>query len=247
MLIEKLADRRVRQDSREALVKFGGGITAVLSLRLCDPRESMRIRMCIPRTLALGGTQDGANMLTRVLHHFDFPLDFEVLKGLNKLHAAFPQIRLDTVRVVDAIHTEREIYDHLWNVQTWLKLNATRDPVPDLLMRAVAERMEQRLERIFRLVGLLYPPHDIHAVYYNCQVKPALRASAIEFLDNLLDASLKQIVIPLLEEERREAAQLMPRKAVFEILLAGRDPWLKTIAREFVSNETRNQYVKAGR
>jgi hypothetical protein len=201
--------------------------------------------MCIPRTLALAGTQDGANKLTRALHHFDFPLDFEVVKALNKLHAAFPQIRLDTARIVDAIHQEREIYDHLRNVRTWLKLNATGDPLSDLLMRAVAERMEQRLERIFRLVGLVYSQHDIYTVYYNCQVKPALRASAIEFLDNLLDASLKQIVIPLLEEGPRGATLLMPRKAVFQILLEGRDPWLKTIAREFVSNETRNQYVKA--
>jgi ATP/ADP translocase len=245
ILIEKLADRRVRQDSREALVKFGGAITAVLALRLFDPRESMRIRTCIPKTLALAGTQDGANILTRALHRFNFPLDFEVLKALNKLHAGFPQIRLDTVRIVDAIHKEREIYDHLRNVQTWLKLNATGDPVSELLMRAVAERMEQRLERIFRLVGLVYSQHDIHAVYYNCQVKPALRASAIEFLDNLLDVSLKQIVIPLLEEGRRGTTRLMPRKAVFQILLEGRDPWLKTIAREFVSNEARNQCVKA--
>ena len=126
-----------------------------------------------------------------------------------------------------------------------MKLNTTGDPVSDLLMRAVAERMEQRLERIFRLVGLVYSQHDIHAVYYNCQVKPALRASAIEFLDNLLDASLKQIVIPLLEEGRRGATLLISRKAVFQILLEGSDLWLKTIAREFVSNEARNQCVKA--
>jgi len=102
------------------------------------------------------------------------------------------------------------------------------------------------LERIFRLVGLIYSPHDIHAVYYNYQAKPALRASAIEFLDNLLDAPLKQVVMPLLEEGRHGIGRPMAREAVFEILLEGRDPWLKMIAKELVSNETRSEYVNAG-
>jgi ATP/ADP translocase len=246
ILIDKLADRRVRLDSREALVKFGDAITAVLALHLFDSRESMQIRMCIPKTLALAGTQDGANTLTQALHHFEFPLDFEVLKALNKMHVAFPGIRLNSTRMVDAIHQEREMYDQLRDVETWLKSNATGDPVSDLLFRAVAERMEQRLERIFRLVGLVYSPHDIDAVYYNWRAKPALRASAIEFLDNLLDPSLKETIIPLLEEGGREAGRSMSRKAVFQILLQGRDPWLKIIAKELVSNEARNECVKAG-
>jgi ATP/ADP translocase len=246
ILIEKLADRRVRQDSREALVKYGNAIPAVLASRLLDPSESLRVRMRIPKTLALTGSQDGANTLTQTLHRFEYPLDFEVLKALNKMHVAFPEVRLDTARIVDAIHKERETYDQLRSAQTWLKSNATGDPVSDLLLRAVAERMEQRLERIFRLVGLVYSTHDIHTVYYNYRVKPALRASAIEFLDNLLDTSLKETVLPLLEEGRRAARQLMPREAVFQILLEGRDPWLRMIARELVSNETRNQYVEAG-
>jgi hypothetical protein len=246
ILIEKLADRRVRQDSREALVKFGDAITAVLALHLFDSRESMQIRMCIPKTLALAGTQDGANTLTQALHHFEFPLDFEVLKALNKMHVAFPGIRLNSARIVDAIHQEREMYDQLRDVETWLKSNVTGGPVSDLLFRAVAERMEQRLERIFRLVGLVYSPQDIDAVYYNWRSKPALRASAIEFLDNLLDPSLKETIIPLLEEGGREAGRSMSRKAVFQILLQGRDPWLKIIAKELVSNETRSECVRAG-
>jgi len=41
---------------------------------------------------------------------------------------------------------------------------------------------------------------DIYSVYYNCKVKPALRASAVEFLDNLLTADLQSTVVPLLED-----------------------------------------------
>jgi len=74
------------------------------------------------------------------------------------------------------------------------------DRASSLLTRALRERLDQRLERVFRLVALIYPPHDIYSVYYNCKVKPALRASAVEFLDNLLTADLQSTVVPCLED-----------------------------------------------
>jgi hypothetical protein len=125
-------------------------------------------------------------------------------------------------------------------VQAWLKANPHNHPVFSLLMRALDERLEHRLERIFRLVGLIYSPHDIYSVYYNCQIKPALRPAAIEFLDNLLDVELKRTVTPLLEEvfdpdhSTREVApiEFIALSAALAMLISGDDPWLQTIAEE---------------
>ena len=83
-------------------------------------------------------------------------------------------------------------------------------------------------------------------MYYTCRMRPALRASAIEFLDNLLEKSLKPTVIPLLEEEETLSKAEISGDAVFRMLLGGEDPWLKTIATEIVLNETKNEYLIAG-
>jgi HEAT repeat protein len=103
-----------------------------------------------------------------------------------------------------------------------------------LLIRALEERMEQRFERIFRLVGLIYSPHDIYSVYYNCRIKPAMRPAAIEFLDNLLDAEFAKSIVPLLEgkDDPERQVQFISAAAVLAVLASGDDPWLKTIVTE---------------
>lgn len=245
-LIEKLADRRFRRDARAALSNFGDSITAELVSRLVDADQPIRIRMRIPKTLALAGTPEAAETLLRSLHQVDYRVDYAILKALNRMRVGFPKIRLDRARVIRAIRTEREAYDRLLNVHEWLVTNALDGPVSELLTRAVAERLEERLERIFRLVGLIYPPNDIYAAYYNCQMRPAMRASAIEFLDNLLDARLKEMVIPLLEGGGPHPARSLSRQTVFGTLMNGEDPWLSTIAMELVSNEPGIEFVNAG-
>jgi len=159
------------------------------------------------------------------------------MKALNRMRVNFSGIEVDSGRMISAIAEEREAYDRLQSVRAWLQENPDEDPVFSLLIRAVTERLEQRLERIFRLVGLIYSPHDIYSVDYNGQIKPALRQSAIEFLDNLLDAGLKQTVIRLLEDNATRPIQFISREAVFGMLMTGEDPWLKAIATEFTSNE----------
>jgi hypothetical protein len=90
---------------------------------------------------------------------------------------------------------------------------------------------------------LIYSPHDIESVFYNCRFKPELRPSAIEFLDNLLEAPLKEMVVPLLEEalepdrgSRAQAqVQFISHEAALEMLINGEDPWLKAIAEELIT------------
>jgi len=138
-----------------------------------------------------------------------------------------------------------------------LEADQVEHPVFSLLMQAIAERLQHRLERIFRLLGLIYSPNDIYSVYYDCQIKPSLRPAAIEFLDNLLDAQLKETVVPLLEGafepengiHAREPVLSSSRRAALVILITGEDPWLKEIATELQreigeeSNELRERRV----
>jgi len=173
-------------------------------------------------------------------HRRGYHLDFSLLKALNRLRVNFPELVMDASRVQAAIVRERQEYDQLRAIRSWLESSALESPLVDLLVRAMSERLEQRLERIFRLVGLIYSPDDIYSVYYNCRIKPVLRPSAIEFLDNLLDAQLKQTIVPLLEEafdaERAarpsQQVQFISHDAALEMLINGEDPWLRRIALE---------------
>ncbi len=76
------------------------------------------------------------------------------------------------------------------------KLNDARKSLIDLLER----RLDGGLERIFRLLGLRFPPDEINTAFKSFQSnKSEVRISSIEFLDNLLDTRLKRVIIPILE------------------------------------------------
>jgi hypothetical protein len=55
LLIEKLADRSLRRDSRQALLRFGDAVIPELVRRLSDTAEPDAIRQRIPKALALTG------------------------------------------------------------------------------------------------------------------------------------------------------------------------------------------------
>jgi AAA family ATP:ADP antiporter len=241
-LIAKLGDNRLRRTARDALLKFGPRIIPDLVRRLADPTLDTAIRKRIPKVMALSGRQTAADALVGHLHRLDYDLDYAVMRALNRIRVDSPAITIEVERVILAIRREREEFDRLRAVRSWLDVYRIDHVVLPLLLRALTERLEHRLERIFRLVGLIYSPHDIYSIYYNCKVKPALRPAAIEFLDNILDAELKRTVVPLLEQTfgPENAAQQTPvhfisYTAALEMLIHGEDPWLKIVSAELLN------------
>jgi hypothetical protein len=240
LLIETLANNRLRPYARQALLRFGDVVIPPLMLRLLDAGERPEIRKRIPKTLALMGKQRAADALSQSLHRLDYHLDYAVLKALNRMRMNWPEIVVNRNLVDIAISKEREEYDQLAATLVWLEANRVNHEVFTLLVRALRERLDERLERIIRLLGLIYSPHDIYSVYYNYRIKPALRPAAIEFLDNIVDAPLKETVVPLLEGAfERESApniaeplEFVSLSAALSMLVLSEDPWLGAIARD---------------
>jgi AAA family ATP:ADP antiporter len=70
-----------------------------------------------------------------------------------------------------------------------------------LLVNTLQDRLNQSLERLFRLLGLKYPPRQVYSVYLAVhRGAHDDMAAALEFLDNVLDRDIKRVVVPLLED-----------------------------------------------
>ena len=62
--------------------------------------------------------------------------------------------------------------------------------------------MNQEVERIFRLLGLLLPRYDLHSAYFGLQSSdPVVHDNALEFLDNILKPQIRNVLVPLLDSE----------------------------------------------
>ncbi|RMF67240.1 MAG: hypothetical protein D6743_05190 [Calditrichaeota bacterium] len=107
-----------------------------------------------------------------------------------------------------------------------------------LLTRTLQERLDDHLDRIFRLLGLRYPARDIYNAFAATNSRDrSIRANAVEFLDNILAKELKKVLIPIVEElppeevlQQANGVLDLPftnRKEALQSLLERNDPWLR--------------------
>jgi len=237
ILLEHLANDELSGTAAEALAKFGDPIVRVLGEHLADASCSIVTRRAIPQILINIGTPAAAQVLQDNLLETNTALRFQVISALNKIQQVHPEIEIDK-QLLETI-LAAEIMGHYRSYQILESLRApgnTDDPV----LRALGESIRQELERIFRLLGLLYPRLDLHSAYFGLQSKdPTVYDNALEFLETVLKSQLRGMLLPLLDgkvslKERALIAERVVRakvengeQAVSE-LVASDDPWLKS-------------------
>jgi AAA family ATP:ADP antiporter len=241
-LIHMLSEPALRSEARDALLHYGVQIVPPLTDCLNDPSQPLTARANIPKVLALLGRQEAADALFASLEQVDQFLGYRVIKALSQLRAAHPDLSFKHEVIDDLIVEELKNYHQFATVLRTLKTDAPDDHrVVRLLQRTLQEHLDQKLEEVFRLLGLRYPPRDMLVAYNGIRsTQPNLRASAVEFLDNLLQPDFKRLLFPILEETslasfagKADGSRRLSEKSnstYLRYLLQGRDAWLKTIA-----------------
>jgi hypothetical protein len=132
-----------------------------------------------------------------------------------------------------------EILGHYRSYQILDKLGPMGDS-RESVARAWTESMKQELERIFRVLDLLYPHLDLRAAYLGLQSNSVtVYDNALEFLDNVLKSQLRNMLVPLLDgkitvAERARIANRLVRARIesqeeaVAALVTSDDPWLRS-------------------
>lgn len=265
VLVKHLANKQVTRQARQALASFGLEIIDILAVYLEEPKISRNIRLNIPKVIASVGVQKSVDVLTRNLYQNDAGIRYEVIRALNHLRKNFPHLKFDQQPILKQIFDESKNYmDTLAILYAQTRASAPggkqggSDVIANTrrkLIKALEERLDHNLERIFRLLGLKYPPDDIYSAYLGIQKsnEPDLRANAVEFLDNLLEPGLKRIIIPIAESTMPETlADNVLKKFdlhipsefdCFTALLGGNDPRLKICVLELIALLKNEQYI----
>jgi ATP:ADP antiporter, AAA family len=236
-LLDLLANLELAAEAAKALGQFGDTIVGSLQDYIADPSVPTVARREIPSILVSVGTALAARVLHENLLERDTTLRFRIICALNKLHRFHPEIEPDTQMLETVLAAE--ILGHYRSYQILAKLNPAGDS-QDPVARALNESMRQELERIFRLLGLLYPHLDVHSAYLGLQAKKVtVYDNALEFLDSVLKSQLRAMLVPLLDgrvsvAERAAIADRFVRAKVdnqeqaVEALVASDDPWLRS-------------------
>jgi AAA family ATP:ADP antiporter len=238
-LVTALGRPDLAEEAADALARLGSPVVPELSRALADDDVALEIRRELPSVLLRIGTSEAERALVASLLESDGTVRHRIIASLNKLRAVRPEIHVDP-SVVELL-LAAEIAGHYRSYQVLGPLQAdlkNDDPVLEALRHA----MEQELERIFRLMALLFPQGGLHDAYVGVRSSnPTVRANALEFLDNVLKPELRHVLVPLLDsqvsiEERIDLADrlvgvpLETAQQAIVTLLASDDPWLRSCA-----------------
>jgi AAA family ATP:ADP antiporter len=238
-LIGALARPELTTDAALSLARYGNPLVPELSRRLRDPATRVEIKRELPQVLVRIGTPAAEEVLIDGLLQADVTLRHRVIASLNKLHDTHPDVRIDE-QLVDVV-LAAEIAGHYRSYQVLGPLRAQLKP-DDSVLQALEQSMEQELERIFRLMALVFPGQALHDAYVGVRsTNPGVRANALEYLDNILKPELRRLLVPLLDSQVTVAeriamanglvgAPLETAEQSIATLLASGDPWLKSSA-----------------
>ena len=238
-LIAALGRPELVDEAADALGRLGDSVVPEIARRLRNEEEDLDIRRELPSVLVRIGTPDAEQVLVDSLLHVDTTLRHRVIASLNKLRLVHPDIQIEPGAIEVLLAAEIAGHYRSYQVLGPLRGQLKKD---DPVLEAMKHSMEQELERIFRLLNLVYRQDGLHDAYVGVRASnPVIRANALEFLDNVLRPELRPLLVPLLDaqvtiDERIELANRIVGAPVetteqaIGTLLASEDAWLRSCA-----------------
>ena len=199
-LVSLLGHRGLKAAARDALVASGDAVIAPLRHFLDDRDEDPWVRRHIPATLARIPVQASIDALAAALDEPDGFLRFKVITALERLQRDHPSLVCPSAPLEALIVLETTRYYHYLTLRHDL-LSHDASAAGTLLLRALDYQLERTIDRVYRVLGLLYSVRDVaaarHAIAHGNR---RARAGALEFLDNVLDRSVRRRVLPIIED-----------------------------------------------
>jgi len=199
-LLSLLGHRSLKAHAREALVSYGETIVPLLAYKLADKGEQLWIRRHVPATLASIGTAGSMDALVRALEEPDGFLRYKAITAIEKLQRESPAVSYSRQALENAVVRETTRYYNGLTLQHNL-LRQALDGADSLLGRALEDKLRRSMDRVYRLLGLIYHVDDVAAARYTIeQGERRRRAAAVEYLDNLLGGVVRKRVMPILDD-----------------------------------------------
>ena len=233
-----LADARLRSAAIEALAAFGPRVVGALGDVLEDESVAIAIRQHVPRALRLIRDQRSVDVLLRAIAQRDLTVRSAALRALNRLRESAPGLDYGSAALPGHMEDEARRCFELKALLTPFRDASDRRTAVGLLAGTLEERLVRSLERLFRLLGLRYPPKEIYATYLAVQRRRDQELStALDFLDGIVDRDVKRYLMPLLDssDQGRRGHELFgigekDAVAALRELIRSGDPWLAACA-----------------
>ena len=239
-VVRRLAQPELTSVAVAVFAGMGDTVAGTLRDYLVDPDTPVDVRREIPAVLQAIGTPAAQFVLLESVLDSDTVVRHRIITALNKLGQVFPDRRIDR-RLIETV-LGAEIMAHYRSYQVLSTLGTPLGDDANPVVQRIRQSMQQEAERVFRLLKILYPEHDMHSAYVGLHSDdPVVQDNAIEFLEAVLTPQLRGLIVPLFDRgvsERQRAhlangllgASLGDRDEAISVLTLSHDPWLQSCA-----------------
>jgi len=201
LLIRGLGRSDTRETAREALAQQGTDVLPVLRDHLLDPGESRMVRRHIPSVLARIPDSETVQVLVRcvIAPETDQLLDYRAIKALSKLRSRNPDLPFDPQSAQELLDRSLAEAMDLREARVASERLGGDSWAQRLLRQSLDEAWEERREEVFRCLGLMHSPNEMHRCYVAVvRGETVSRANALEWLETTIGYQAFQRLLPLL-------------------------------------------------
>lgn len=196
-LLNMLNTNEFTLEVREALGSFGDDYLTLYKSKFLDPSIPLIVRKQIPGIFFHRPNECSMRHLEDMIEVDEPDLRYHVIKTLNKIHRKYPDIDQNLERIHSCLRSESSNYFNLLAI----KAIQPKGRPNNILLKALSEKMDQTLERMFRLLGLIYDQKDLYSSYLALKsISSENRSAALEFIDNILEADDHKYIFPIVDD-----------------------------------------------
>jgi ATP:ADP antiporter, AAA family len=217
-----LVDPRLRSVARDALVAIGEPALEWLAEQLRSDATPFHLAREIPATVARFPHLRAAPILMETIASPEGGLvRFRALRALNQIHRERPDVSFQRSVLEAALRIE---LSKVFKSRA-LRLAAARCrdahgewPAGMLLLEILEGKETLAIERVFRVLQLLFPKERVERVYLGWRSRrPELRVAAEELLFELLPAPWREAVLAVLDSEALGAGEVRPPWSLLDL------------------------------
>ena len=217
----------LREKEEEILLK--------VSECLQDSHEDIMAKRKAVLVLTALGTQGAVDILLNSIAAIqDRSLRFNLIRALNQIRAKGGRHQFNKWIIKKEIMNEVKSYQSIKTaIEEYKRKKEFARPEEDYLLATLKAIEQEGLERIFRLLALIYESDVIHVIYdrlIEIEVDKHLRANAVELLQNVVDPELYHLLCPILDDAQWEETPKKKLDEIIEELLESQDRWLTVCA-----------------
>jgi AAA family ATP:ADP antiporter len=214
-VIPLLADDGLGDYALFALRKIAEEHVGELTDALLDPNQPVEARRRLARVFSVCVSQRAADGLLLALADERFDVRWQAVRSLTAIVEKNPRVVFDRQRIEASVLEEIETARPIWESQRLLAEHPSDAPI-DAFLR---ERAARSLAHVFGLLSLVLPRDPLQIAFRSLHAEDHhLRGTALEYLEGVLPAPIRQHLWPFLVRPRHQSPA-QPRTAILADLL----------------------------